>query len=61
STTKNLSKESLNWFNGDAKKQDFLNAWGNNRELPVEPGDVILVANEAGKIGYTQDSKEQQL
>ncbi len=60
-TTKNLSKESLNWFNGDAKKQDFLNAWGNNRELPVEPGDVIIVANEAGKISYTQDSKEQSL
>lgn len=59
--TKNLSKENLKWFNGATKKQDFLNAWGKNREQSVEPGDVIMVANHEGKISYTQDSKERQI
>lgn len=60
-TTKNLSQEALKWFDGGAKKQDFLNAWGQKRERSVAPGDVIVVANKEGKISYTQDSKEKQI
>ncbi|MCI1919871.1 MAG: hypothetical protein LKJ12_07015, partial [Enterococcaceae bacterium] len=52
----NVSVKDHQWANGDMRKQDYLNIWGNNRIQTANPGDILKAENVEGKIGYTINS-----